>query len=90
VNIARSLRLGPRVGADRVQQCLRLQAGQERRLRLGLLLDRDRVDSGGGVQMLGGLGGVEGHDGLDRGQPQVPGGSAVAPRGFQVIEEGEH
>src|SRR3954469_3616673 len=82
--------VGPGAGGDGIQQGLRLGAGQERHLRLRVLLDGDGVDPGDGVQALGCPVGVEGHDGLDRGQTEVAGGGAVAAFLYEVVEEGDH
>ena len=45
--------VGPGAGGDGIQQGLRFGAGQERHLRLRVLLDGDGGDPGDGVQALG-------------------------------------
>ncbi len=89
VKIARSLR-PIHLSVLIASRGLGLHAGQERGLRFRCPLDRDGLDLGDGVQLLGCPGGMEGHDGLDRSQPQVAGSCPVTALGLQVIQEREH
>lgn len=78
---------GPDGGVDRVEQGLHLCGGEVGQVRSRVFLDGDRLDRRDGVEVFGHGRAVEGQQGLDRGQPQVAGGDAVAAFVLEVVEE---